>query len=70
MVTLNSNFAIFKNLKLFSVRVKKLFKPVVLRKIGDRFLLFLKEFSRETDLWVTLGDFKVKNKKLGMEICI
>ena len=26
----------------------------------DRFLLFLKALSWETDLWVTLGDFAVK----------
>ena len=30
-----------KNLKLFSIRVKELFEPTVLRKTkGDRFLLF------------------------------
>ena len=35
------------------------------------FLLFLKAFSWETDLWVTLGDFTVKNPaKLEREICI
>ena len=34
------------------------------------FLLFLKAFSWETDLWVTLGDFTVKNAKLGREIFI
>ena len=35
------------------------------------FALF-KTFSWETDLWVTLGDFTVKNAKLplGREICI
>ena len=37
---------------------------------GDGFLLFLKEFFWETDLWVTLGDCTVKNAKLGWEICI
>ena len=26
--TLNSNFTIFKNLKLFSIRVKELFEPI------------------------------------------
>ena len=44
-VTLNSNFAIL----LFSIRVKELLEPIVLWK-GDRFLLFLKTFSWETDL--------------------
>ena len=29
-------------------------------KKADGFLLFLKAFSSETDLWVTLGDFTVK----------
>ena len=54
-----------KNLKLFSSRVKELFEPIVLRKKGDGFLLFLKAFSWETDLWVTLGDFAVKKPKIG-----
>ena len=40
------------------------------KKKTDRFLLFLKAFSWETDLWVTLGDFTVKNAKLRREICI
>ena len=31
-----------KNLKLFSIRVKELFEPIVLRKKGDGFLLFLR----------------------------
>ena len=57
--------------KLFSIRVKELFEPIVLRgKKADGFLLFLKAFSWETDLRVTLGDFTVKNAKLGREICI
>ena len=34
-------------------------------KKGDGFLLFLKAFSWETDLWVTLGDFVVKKRKIG-----
>ena len=33
------------NLKLFSIRVKELFKPIVLQKKVDGFLLFLKTFS-------------------------
>ena len=52
---------------MFSIRVKELFEPLVLRKKGDEFLLFLKTFSWETDLWVMLGDFTVKNAKLGRE---
>ena len=59
-----------KNLKLFPIRVKELFEPIVLRKKGDGFLLFLKAFSWETDLWVKLGKFTVKNAKLGREIRI
>ena len=76
---MNSNFAIKKKkqtnkqktkqnkkLKLISIRVKELFEPIVLRRKGDGFLLFLKAFSWETDLWVTLGDFTVKkNRKMG-----
>ena len=38
---------------------------MILRKKGDGFLLLLKAFSWETDLWVTLGDFTVKKHKLG-----
>ena len=45
-----------KNLKLFSIRVKELFEPIVVlpqkqnkKKKSDRFLLFLKAFSCETD---------------------
>ena len=34
-----------KNLKLFSVRLKELFEPIVLRKIADGVLPFLKAFS-------------------------
>ena len=53
-----------KNLKLFSIRVEELYEPIVLQKKADGFLLFLKAFSWETDLWVALGDFTVKNAKL------
>ena len=59
-----------KNLKLFSIRIKEMLEPIVLRNKCDGFLLFLKAFSWETDLWVTLGDFTVKNPKLRREICI
>ena len=50
---------------MFSIRVKELFEPIVLRKKGDGFLLFLKAFSWETDLLVMLGDFTVKKCKSG-----
>ena len=40
-----------KNLKLFSITVKELFEPIVLRKKkATGFCSFLKAFSRETDL--------------------
>ena len=52
-------------MKLFSIRVKELFEPIVLRKQGDGFLLFLKAFSWKTDLWITLGDFTVKQREIG-----
>ena len=54
---------------MFSIRVKQLFEPVVLRRKPDGFLVFFKAFSQETDLWVTLGDFTVKKVKSGREIC-
>ena len=35
-------------------------------KKGDEFFLFFfKAFSWETDHWVMLGDFTVKNRKIG-----
>ena len=43
-ITLNSNYTILKNLKLFSIRVKELVEPKDLRKKGDRILLFSKAF--------------------------
>ena len=61
--------------KLRYLRVKELFAPIVLWKTkqnktkqkqkNDRFLLFLKALSWETDLWVTLGGFAVKKRKIG-----
>ena len=54
-----------KNLKLFSIKVKELLEPIVLQKKGNGCLLFLKAFSWETDLWVTLCKFMVKNAKIG-----
>ena len=58
---------------MFSIRVKELFEPIVLRRKADGVLLFyLQVFSweLETDLWVTLGDFVVRQGKLGRKICI
>ena len=49
-----------KNLKLFSIRVKGLFEPTVFHRKGDGCLLFLKAFSWETNLWVTIVDFVFK----------
>ena len=40
-----------------------------LRKKATSFLLFLKAFSWETDIWIALGDFAVKNAKLERELC-
>ena len=59
-----------ENLKLFSIRVKELFESIALRKKVDGFLLFLKAFSWETDLWVTLGGFTITNAKFRREIFI
>ena len=39
-------------------------------KKANGLLLFLKAFSWETDLWVTLGELTVKNAKFGREIFI
>ena len=39
---------------MFSIRVKGLFDPIVLHKISDKFSLFLKAFSCDTYLLVTL----------------
>ena len=41
---LNSNFAVWKNLKKFTIRVKELFEPIVLLTIGDGVFVFLKAF--------------------------
>ena len=55
---------------MFSIRVKELFEPIVLQKKRRQVFATFKAFSLETDLWVTLGDFAVKNAKLGREIFI
>ena len=52
-------------MKLFSSRVKESFKPIILQRKGDGFLLFLKAFFEKPYLWVTLGDFTLKNANLG-----
>ena len=39
-----------KNLKLFLIRFKGLFEPIVLCRKGNGCLLFLKAYSLETDL--------------------
>ena len=40
-----------KNLKLFSIRVKELFEPIVLQRKTDGFLLFLKIFFLEKPIF-------------------
>ena len=52
-----------KSLKKKSIWVKELFEPIVMPKKGDGFLLFLKAFSWETDLWITFGGFALKKGK-------
>ena len=54
-----------KNMKLFEIRVKK--NEAFFTKKDDGVLHFLKAFSWETDLWVTLDDFRVKKAKLWTE---
>ena len=54
-------------LKLFSIRVKNLFVPIVLRKIGNGLLLFQKNIFLK---YLTLDDFTIKNAKYGRGICI
>ena len=39
------------SLKLFPIKVKELFEPLVLRRKGDECLLFLKALFLETGLW-------------------
>ena len=57
----------------FSIGVKELFEPIVLKKKATGFWSFQQHFFFffwEIDFWVTLGDFYGKNAKLGREICI
>ena len=60
----------FKNQKLFSVRVKELFEPIVPWKKGDGFLLFLKSVFLTNQSLSNARWFYGKNTKLGREICI
>ena len=46
-----------KNLKLF-------FSKIIIRRKGNRCLLFLKLFSWETDLWVMIGNLTLKKRKI------
>ena len=49
---------------MIPIRVKECFEPIVLQDKADGFLLFVKAFSWATDLWVTVGAFTVKKRKL------
>ena len=57
-----------KKLKLFSIGVKELFEPIVLRRKGDGVFAVFKDIflkknkKKKNDLWVTLDDFKVKTQ--------
>ena len=50
---------------MFSIRVKELSEPIVCEKKAMGFSSFYEHFLEETDLRVTLGDFTVKNAKIG-----
>ena len=67
-----SKLCYLKNLKLFLIRVKELFEPIVLRKKRRWvFALFKSIFLRNRSLSnITLGDFTVKDAKFGKEIFI
>ena len=55
--------------KLFTMRVKTSFDPIILRKIGDGFVFFLKQFLRWfSDVSNVVGDFKVKMSNFEWEI--
>ena len=63
-VTLSLIFAICW--KYFHLRVKESFKLIVSWKRG-MLLLFLKAFSCNTNLWITLGDFTITTQNLEGE---
>ena len=52
-----------KNLKLFSIRVKESFEPIVLQKRRRDFALFITFFLRNRSLSNAIGDFTVKNNR-------
>ena len=61
-----------KNLKWFSIRIKEFFKPIVLKKKTDEFLLFLKAFSSQNRSLSNALEFygkkktkQKKNRKIG-----
>ena len=59
-----------KNLKLFSIRVKELFEPIVLRKKGDGFFALFKSIFLRNRSLSNASEFEVKKtSKLGREIC-
>ena len=67
VVTWNSNLAILKPEFIFSKseRIIWAYSFVTKNKQTNKangFLLFLKAFSWEADLWVRLGDFTLKKK--------
>ena len=59
------NLRYLKNLKLFPITVKELFETIVLQRKGDGCLLFLKAFSRETDIGETARGFRAKKIEKG-----
>ena len=54
-----------KNLKLFSIRVKELFEPIVLREKGNGFLFFLKAFFSRNRSLSNARWFYGKKRKIG-----
>ena len=51
------------------VHFAQLEEIIICKQVTGFFLVFLKGFSWEINLWVTLGDFAVKELKFGKEIC-
>ena len=56
---------------MFSIKIKESIEPLFLQRKDDRFLLFSKAFTRETDLCITLGKgkfvFQLKVDWVGMK---
>ena len=79
---MNSNFAILKTRNCFQFRVKELFEPIVLQKKATGFWLCKRknknkktknkkqQKKKHKNKNKNIGDFTVKNAKLGKEICI